>query len=292
MVAFGLPLFGVVSLRGDERTAELPMRQIIAATAWCGASLSVVALVSLAASMAGIALSAIDHGTIITLLCGTAIGKAWIIRMATLGVIALLCLRRWRNPAVVLAAVSFAGGVALATFAWTGHAVMGDGWVGWLHLMADVVHLLAAGVWVGALLGLLLLVTTPLGRVDAVRVTLAHRALVGFAGTGTAVVGAIFLTGAINAWFLVGPTGLRALTTTLYGELLLAKVVLFGVMVGLATANRFRLVPLLGQAIPTDDTVASVEALRRSLTLETFSAVAVLAIVALLGTLEPIATAM
>jgi putative copper export protein len=45
----------------------------------------------------------------------------------------------------------------------------------------------------------------------------------------------------INSWFLVG--SVSSLLTTLYGQILLAKVAFFAAMLALAAANRFWLVP-------------------------------------------------
>ena len=288
MAAFGLAMFGVISLRGTERVSALPLRPLIVGAAIVGVALSILGLWSLAASMAGVPIWAVDRATVSMLLAGTAIGKAWIVRVVALMVVALLSLVAWRKTNGMLVATSFAGGIALATLAWTGHGAMDEGPVGWLHLATDISHLLAAGIWAGALVGLLLLVIKPFVRTDAEHLTLTHRALDGFAMTGTSVVGVIFVTGAINSWLLVGPNGLRGLTTNLYGQLLVAKVVIFVAMIGLAAANRYRLVPLLKRALDEGDSRAAMSALRRSIALETVCAVAVLAIVAWLGTLEPI----
>jgi putative copper resistance protein D len=69
-------------------------------------------------------------------------------------------------------------------------------------------------------------------------------------------------------------------------------VTLFLVMLVLAAANRFRLVPALEAAIDAGDNRRARDAMRRSLLLEIGCAVAILALVAWLGTLEPPGTAM
>lgn len=43
------------------------------------------------------------------------------------------------------------GGLAAASFAWTGHGGIGAGVLGPAHLLADIIHLLAATAWIGAL---------------------------------------------------------------------------------------------------------------------------------------------
>src|SRR3546814_14624105 len=69
---------------------------------------------------------------------------------------------------------------------------------------------------------------------------LSHRALDGFARIGSIVVGLLILSGVVNSWILVGPSRLGSLFTSLYGALLTAKLLLFGAMLILAAANRFR----------------------------------------------------
>ena len=91
-------------------------------------------------------------------------------------------------------------------------------------------------------------------------------------------------------WLLVGIGNLPRLPHTLYGQLLLTKLILFGAMLGLASLNRFRLTPAFEEAVATGDHGKAIEALRRSLAVEAGCAISILALVAWLGTLEPIAT--
>ncbi|WP_235425354.1 CopD family protein [Croceibacterium mercuriale] len=74
----------------------------------------------------------------------------------------------------------------------------------------------------------------------------------------------------ISSWVLVGPDNLGNLGTSLYGQLLLAKLLLFGLMLMLAGLNRFGLTPAFAGALNTGDTRESLRALRRSLAVETF----------------------
>jgi putative copper resistance protein D len=183
--------------------------------------------------------------------------------------------------------VALCGAVSLATLAWTGHGAVDEGTSGWIHLGSDVLHLVASAAWVGALLGLVLLVTRPISAVDDEHLGLTHRALHGFGSVGTFVVATLVLTGLINSWFLVGYENVSTLLTTPYGQLLFAKLVLFGAMLGLAAANRFRLTPKLEKALASDDHASALSALRLSLAVETSSVIAILALVAWLGTLAP-----
>jgi len=103
---------------------------------------------------------------------------------------------------------------------------------------------------------------------------------------GTVIVGSLLITGALNYWLIVGPT-VTGLFSTPYGQLLIAKLVLFGMMLALAAANRYRLSPILERAHVFGEHQEAVEALRRSLFFETACACLILALVAWLGTLGP-----
>lgn len=121
----------------------------------------------------------------------------------------------------------------------------------------------------------------------AERMRITHRALAGFAAIGSILVALLIVTGAVNGMFLVGFDALWSLGTTLYGQLLVAKIALFAAMLGLAASHRFRLTPALGAALEQGDAAGAASTLRRSLVVETLLALAILALVAWLGTLAP-----
>ncbi|QQV77899.1 copper homeostasis membrane protein CopD [Sphingomonas aliaeris] len=285
---FGLSAFSLYGLRAGERVSALALRPWLVASAVLGLLLSAVALALLAAAMMGTPPWPVDRDTVGMLLDQPGIGTAWKLRVAALAVAALAALFTARRG-LWLVVVALASGASLATLAWTGHAAMNEGTVGWVHLAADILHLVAAGAWTGALLGLVLLVARPARRVDATHLALSYRALHGFGTVGTIVVTTLVVTGLINAWLLVGPGNVRALGTTLYGQLLLAKLALFALMLGLAALNRFRLTPRFEASIAASDHRGALGALRRSLGAETGCIIAILALVAWLGTLEPLA---
>lgn len=287
---FGLSAFSLYGLGADERVDALELKPWLIGSAVLGLLLSAVALALLAASMAGTPPWPIDRDAIELLLSGSATGAAWEARMVALVVAALVAIvaagRTFR-----LGLVALASGIALATLAWTGHGAMDEDATGWVHLVADILHLLAAGAWVGALLGLVLLVTRPARHVDPRHVMLTHRALHGFGTVGTIVVGTIVVTGFVNAWLLVGPGNVLNLGATPYGRLLIAKLVLFAVMLGLASLNRFRLTPAFERSIASNDHRGALGTLRASLAVETTCVILILGLVAWLGTLEPPASA-
>lgn len=286
---FGIAAFGLYALRGEERGsgAAIPFRPLIVGTALLGLLVSGLGLAGLAAGMTGVPLSSVDLASVRMILTEISVGTAWLVRVAALIVALILGLMGRVGPTVALSGTAAAGGTALASLAWAGHGAMDEGTAGQIHLAADIAHLLAAGIWVGALFGLLLMVFRRPGLVDRDHLILSHRALAGFSTVGTLTVAVIIVSGLANSWLLVGPANVARLPLTLYGQLLIAKLLLFGAMAVLAAANRFRLVPAFERSLAQANHLAALRALRRSLAIETGCAVAVLALVAWLGTLEP-----
>jgi putative copper resistance protein D len=289
MALFGIAAFALYALDGDEQRFDgaLALGPWLAGSAGLGVVLSCGGLFVLAAGMAGVPLLSIDLASVGVILGGTSIGSAWIFRMGALLVAMVAALAPHKRPASALRLVCGGGTLALASLAWSGHGAMDEGMVGWLHLAADIVHLLAAGIWVGALIALLLLVSRRRERIDRDHLILSHRALAGFSVVGTVTVGGILLSGLVNSWILIGPGNILKLPVSLYGQLLIAKMLLFTAMTGLAVTNRFRLVPAFERSLKAVDFGHALRALRRSLAIETGCALAVLALVAWLGTLEP-----
>jgi len=279
-LGFGLPLFTLFTPRGGGRA----LRATLAGTAIAGVVLSVASIILLAASMTGVDVMAVDAAAVRIILTMPGIGTAWIFRMAALLllVVAAVAIRGQRLLAVVGTA---AAGTALASLAWTGHGNISEGLWAPVHLGADIVHLLAAGAWLGALLALLALVGRPAHSVGRDHVAETHGALAGFSIIGSVIVGLIIVSGLVNSWTVIGIDNLGALVTTIYGWLFIAKLTLFTAMLGLAAANRFRLTPALERA--AGDPSRQMKALRTSLVIETSAAVLILALVAWLGLLAP-----
>lgn len=288
-VLFGAPLFFLYGLpaRQGDAPARLGWPRWGLATA--GTALLAGAIVSLGAqtaSMTGAPAAAFQLDSLWEVLSGTQFGLAVGARLG-LAAAALLHLVLVRPSRLLWAVLAGLGAVALASFAWTGHGAADDGAAGLVHLGADILHLLAAGVWLGALAVLGALLSATRRGPDRWTLQTLHRGLEGFSGVGTAVVATLLLTGLVNGWFLVGPNHLDALLTSAYGLLLAAKLVVFTAMLGLAALNRFRLTPDLRAALAGAPPEQALAALRRSIFLETAAALAVLALVSLLGTLAP-----
>jgi putative copper resistance protein D len=283
---FGLPAFALQALPkepGSERSA-LRLDFVVPALALVAGLLSIAQIILLAASMSGSDLSSVDKATVDAVLSAGSLGVAWKVRMAALLVSLLAALFYRRAGMAALTTGVGASGVALASLAWVGHGTMGDDAAGWFHLGADLVHFLAAGLWLGALVGLTSLVFKPIR--SAAHLALCARALSGFARTGTVIVIALLVTGIVNIWTLIGPSAIGTLPATPYGRLLMGKLALFVAMLGLAAANRFRMAPGLARSLD-GDAGAAIRHLRISLAIETGCIVAILMLVAWLGMLPP-----
>ena len=285
----GGALFALYALpaAGPSSAAALGWpRRLLAGCAALLVLASLLGLVLQTAVVAGSLTAALDPSTLASVVSEMAMGAASLARaMAAVVALAVLMLARPGRAAWI--AASALGAVAAASMAWMGHGAATEGFGGSLHLAADIAHLAAAAVWVGALVFFLGL--AGVSRRDARQAPTFHAALAGFSGIGSGVVAVLVASGLINSWFLVGPMGVAALVRTPYGLLLLLKLVLFGAMVVLAAANRFRLTPALREALvePAPPSTA-VKALRRSLVLELSAAMALVAVVAWLGRLAPI----
>ncbi|HEY1929308.1 MAG TPA: copper homeostasis membrane protein CopD [Caulobacteraceae bacterium] len=289
VVLFGSPLFFLYGLprRGNESAASLGWtRPLLAASS---AALLVGAVVGLAvqtANMTGDHADTFRPRAWLSVVSGADFGPEMAARIV-LPIAALILVQLSRPCSPLWGVSSLIGGAVLASFAWTGHGASDEAMAGIVHLGADVLHLLAAGVWLGALAVLAILLCTSGDRSDPASLRALHRGLKGFSGVGTATVAILLATGLVNSWFLIGPKHVRDLFATPYGLLLCAKIAFFVAMLGFAGFNRFRLTPALAHSLSDDGSPTTVRRLRLSVVLETACGGAVLALVALLGTLEP-----
>lgn len=158
-----------------------------------------------------------------------AVARVLLARMALLLLAGLLT--AWPRPSWPYAALAVAA-LALATQPLIGHPWQ----TGWVPSLAEVAHVLAAGLWLGGLPSLLVaLRKLPSGG--------HQRMLIRFGRLGYATVAVIALTGPLQALFLLGPWS--RLWSTSYGHVLVVKTVLFVLALILAAENRFRLTPRL-----------------------------------------------
>ncbi|HEX3402335.1 MAG TPA: CopD family protein [Acetobacteraceae bacterium] len=153
----------------------------------------------------------------------------WLLVRSVLLVAILLLLRPWRavnTIAMVLAAI------ALAVQPVLGHAGALGGSIGTTLIISEVLHLLAAGAWLGSLLPLFITIGT-----------LAHNAAAtacrSFTPVGLSAVLALVGTATVQITEFMG--GLPGLFGTGYGQVALVKLGLFVVLLALAALNRLAL---------------------------------------------------
>jgi putative copper resistance protein D len=279
LVLFGSSLFFLygVETPGRWQRPLLIVASVIAIAA------SVTWFMAETASLTGDPKDAVQGTILWSVVTDTRFGKLGMLRGALLVVswvvlCALPCSRRLMLVQTLL------GGAVVASFAWTGHAVSQAGRAGLLHLSCDVLHLLAAGVWIGALVPLTILLWQRSSPAEPSAALQVASALERFSGIGPAVVAILILTGLVNGAFLVDPVHWQASLQTPYGKTLLVKLALFAAMLMLAALNRFQLTPALTGAATLATTVRR---LRLSLLTETLLALLVIAAVAVLGMLPP-----
>jgi putative copper resistance protein D len=283
VVLLGAPLFLLHSFRnvsGSDLAWARPTLIIAAGVVALG---SVAALIAQTAVMAGSLGEALKPASLSFMVTGTALGMAMAVR-AAVGLVCLLALIVLKPGRAIWSLTVVAGLIVAASFAWTGHGASSPGPDGLLHLAADIVHAVAAALWLGALAALTILLLRRTAPDDLA----LHNALHGFAGLGTLAVVLLTLTGIVNSGFLVGLARVGDLGGHLYGQLLIAKLVLFGLMLALAAGNRFHLTPMLGAALADgDDPREALGRLRLSVVVETLAGAVLLAVVAVMGTLAP-----
>jgi putative copper resistance protein D len=270
--------------RLDRRLFALAWASLIVALASGGAWLVIVA-----SHMSGMPLGAVLRGPIVGIvLTQTRFGEDWALR-AVLVVVLAGCLvvqgltrKRVAGWIGLLAAAAF-----IASLAWAGHgAAAEDVPFDAIHLPADILHLLAAGAWLGGLLPLVLLLAQARGDGSPEAVTVARAATLRFSKLGISSVGTLLATGLVNTWFLSG--SVPALLGTLYGQLLLVKVALFATMIAVAGVNQLRLAPRLADvASEAALRLRAVRQLRRNASIEASLGVFVLAVVGIIGVLPP-----
>jgi copper resistance protein D len=269
LVLFGWCLFPLVV----DRAKPAPRRALIAL-----AGLALVGgagwFVFTAGSMAGALSDALTPATLWAVLTQTDFGPLWLARLGLLAAIVIWI--GFRPPTGRCARVlTGASGIVLVSLAGTGHARIGGGVAAAAHMVADALHLVAAGAWLGALAGLLAMWS---GAADA-RAAAVH----GFSRLGYAAVATLLASGLVNGWMVL--SGPEALISTPYGRLLDLKVALFLVMLTLAAANRLWLTPKMG--LPEAPRLAL--SLHRNVFAELALGIGVVAIVSGLGTLATVA---
>ena len=196
------------------------------------------------------------------LLWSTPVGTAVALRLCGLGVL-IVGLFMARGG---LALSALGGITAVWSFGHIGH--ISDRGSAVLDV-ALTLHLITVAIWIGIL--------TPLQRLARETATYAEAAKVGhrFGLVASFTVPALIIAGGYMSYTLVG--SIAALTQTGYGQALIIKVVLVGVLLGLAAANKLRFIPKLSAG----DSIAA-NHLAKSISVEWSVVLIVLAVTAVL----------
>jgi putative copper resistance protein D len=171
-----------------------------------------------------------------------------------------------------------------ASIAWTGHAGSTGGALGLLQLIADACHLVAAAVWLGGLVALVLLLQGTRRERTGAAFDCAHQATRRFAAIGLITVVVLLFTGLANAWILVGSW--HALAST-YGRLLLLKAALLTATLAVAAVNRWVVTPRLRRSTGDEPGFELLRKLKRNSQAEIGLLSLVYAVVGVLGTIAP-----
>lgn len=152
-------------------------------------------------------------------------GRLWIIRMGlwiAFGAAFLLVPKRGRIAWIA----AFLIGVSIAVIhAMFSHAVIAGG----LAIAANALHLIGAGVWIGGLIAFSLALSLKAGR------SRAGTLIAAFSNVARLAVIALIISGVYATWLQVGT--LEALTSTVYGRILVFKLILIVPLLAIAAVN-------------------------------------------------------
>jgi putative copper resistance protein D len=213
----------------------------------------------------------------------TQFGRVWQLRLgliATAFVLALLALAVAQVKArrALIAALWLISVILLVSLALISHAAAAT--VRRFGASGDMLHLCAAGLWIGGLVPLAIFLER-VGRSFSLGETVVRVAR-RFSTLSLCCVSVLIASGISNSWLLVG--SIHALFTTRYGRLLLFKLALFAMLIGFGARNRFLVKARLRKGSVNPDLLSQ---LRRNVLCEVCLGVAVVLIVACLGVTPP-----
>jgi copper transport protein len=314
LLATGVAVFSLFLFDGGGERRKLAKVIVVSSVV---AVVGIVGLVSTHAALAtGQGLGALADGSLWSPVFGNNLG--WAVAALVLGVGAAVAATNVREE-LVGQTLAFYGLLSVAiSFAVWGHTVEGS--LPGVKIGFDAVHAVAAGIWLGGLTGLAIVLAAR-GRAGAddadprlVAVAVASSgtgqdppitpepsvnaaerlspqsndasstALVvsRFSLVAALSVASLAISGVFLAWQELG--SLSALRSTVYGRTLTVKLVLVGAVIAIAAYNRFRLVPktlaAVEDAAPTAD-----EPMRRMLSTVRYEALGILAVLAVTAVL-------
>ena len=258
--AAGVPLFLWLFAAHLDRAAK-PIGTLAVHSAIAGVVLTLGQAAVEPARLAGEFRGILDpalHGILLSSAAGTTVA----IRLLGLAMIAAGCIRYSRFGA---AAALIGSTLIVASFAFMGHTASDDN--RWLLAVLLIIHLLIIAFWFGALWPLLLATRCETAaKIGAI--------IEQFSQLAIWLVPMLFIAGLALAITLL-PSSASLLTP--YGMLLLSKITAFGILLGLASLNKWRFARRIGGG----DT-AALRALQRSVTTEWLLIVGVVSVTAVM----------
>jgi putative copper resistance protein D len=284
---FGWTTFGLVGLRGQSWAPLDRGGHTLSIAAFAAPVVSLALMLASIAAMMGEPIAALNWPMVEAMMAGTDIGKAFLVRAALLVIGLCALLGRYRGAVgFPIASACFAG--ALITLGWSGHAAATEGAFGIFHRLNNGVHLLAAGLWLGAIGWFLRLTVAAHSKRNNIPAQPLLAAMHGFAPLGVGLVVTVAFTGLINSQLTFGLENSGTVLTTSYGILLAAKVILVGGLLAFGAHNaRISRRNALTEDDEIADTAIKLSGLRRSLMSEFVLAISVIVLVAVLGTMSP-----
>jgi putative copper export protein/mono/diheme cytochrome c family protein len=270
------------------------MNRLLSWTIWCGLLVGLASgaawLVLLAAHIVDVdPWTALSGGAAWTVLTRTQFGQTSQVRLlaAVLFAASAMTFDRTPNRRRFGQFVSLPLAIVLVgSLAWAGHGAATLGAIGDVQLVGDVLHLVVAGIWVGGLLPLAVMLAIALRAKQASSWTaVAEKATRRFSILGIVSVLTLLATGLINTYVLSG--SIPALLGTPYGRLVLLKIALFTTMVAIAAVNRQYLTPRLASEHEAGVARRALAHLVRNSLTEFTLGLATLGVVGVLGTLTP-----
>jgi copper transport protein len=269
LLAAGGALF--LALIHDQADDRVRLGRVVRGAALVGAIGVLVSLPIQAALATGLGLTAVTKPGVLSDLMADGVGLATALAIGGLVVLAFGLRKR---IAALLGAVA-----AAVSFAFAGHTTTTD--PRWLVMSADIAHAATAAAWFGGLVLLALLLRAR--RSKGTDPVAAGAVVTRFTTMATICVLAVTITGTALGWAEV--RAIRALTSTTYGQLLIAKAALAVVIALIGAYNHYRLVPALRRAAEKGHDVWHY--LLRTVRVEAVGMVVVLGLTAVLVNVTP-----
>ena len=273
MLVFGFAMYGAW-------LAPLTIRRLLAkrflrlqqhAAVW--SLISATAMLAVQGGLMGTGWADVFSPNIWQAVLQTQFGGVWLWQIVLALVTLIVALMQPRNMPRLLFMLTTAQFILLAGI---GHATLNEGVTAKIHQTNHAIHLICAAAWFGGLLPVLWCMQLIKGRWRHQTI----QALMRFSWCGHFAVIGVLASGVLNALLI---TGFPPTLTTYWGQLLLLKAILVMIMVVIALANRYVLVPRMRQ---DEDRAAPWFVWMTKL--EWAIGAVVLVIISLLATLEPI----